>query len=167
MNKAADREKYRIAEQSGTTLKIKKYVMAYPEQVVAEALRDSYWKRTMSVCSLPIKRFHSADGIAPDGQMADPVIFAVGSKDTVEHEAYENERTLIPCRSYGCFPPPARRERKITLKYRRNMKPFGPSVPLCSAMSKKGVSTGPGQTLVTVIPMGLSSSFSALEKLST
>ena len=25
----------------------------------------------------------SADGIAPDGQMADPVIFAVGSKDTV------------------------------------------------------------------------------------
>lgn len=47
-----------IAEQSGTTLKIKKYVMAYPEQVVEEALRDSYLKRSMSVCSLPIKAFH-------------------------------------------------------------------------------------------------------------
>ncbi|MCX4305787.1 MAG: SDR family NAD(P)-dependent oxidoreductase [Acetatifactor sp.] len=54
-----------IAEQSGTTLKIKKYVMAYPEQVVAEALRDSYWKRTMSVCSLPIKSFHLLSRAVP------------------------------------------------------------------------------------------------------
>ncbi len=54
-----------IAEQSGTTLKIKKYVMAYPEKVVAEALRDSYWKRTMSVCSLPIKSFHLLSRAVP------------------------------------------------------------------------------------------------------
>ena len=39
--------------------------MAYPEQVVAEALRDSYWKRTMSVCSLPIKSFHLLSRAVP------------------------------------------------------------------------------------------------------
>lgn len=56
-----------IAEQSGTTLKIKKYVMAYPEQVVSEALRDSYLKRSMSVCSLPIKGFHVLSRAVPHG----------------------------------------------------------------------------------------------------
>ncbi len=44
-----------IAEKTGTTLSIKKYTMVSPEKVVALALKDSYHKRSMSVCSLPIK----------------------------------------------------------------------------------------------------------------
>lgn len=47
-----------IAEQTGTTLAVKKYVMATSGQVVAQAIRDSYHRRAMSVCSLPIKGFH-------------------------------------------------------------------------------------------------------------
>ena len=39
--------------------------------------------------------------------------------------------------------------------------------PYFSAMSKNSVSTGPGQTAVTQIPFFLSSSLSAMEKLST
>lgn len=46
-----------IAEKTGTTLSIKKYTMVSPERVVALALKDSYHKRSMSVCSLPIKYF--------------------------------------------------------------------------------------------------------------
>ena len=46
-----------IAEKTGTTLAIKKYTMVSPEKVVALALKDSYYKRSMSVCSLPIKGF--------------------------------------------------------------------------------------------------------------
>lgn len=54
-----------IAEQSGTTLKIKKYVMASPEQVVSLALRDSYRKRSMSVCGFPIKGFQLLSKAVP------------------------------------------------------------------------------------------------------
>lgn len=46
-----------IAEKTGTTLAIKKYTMVTSERVVALALRDSYHKRSMSVCSLPIQGF--------------------------------------------------------------------------------------------------------------
>lgn len=47
-----------IAEKNGTTLAVKKMTMVQPEKVVALALRDSYYKRPISVCSLPIKAFH-------------------------------------------------------------------------------------------------------------
>ena len=46
-----------IAEATGSTLAVKKYTMVDAERVVSLALRDSYRKRTMSVCSLPIKAF--------------------------------------------------------------------------------------------------------------
>lgn len=44
-----------IAERGGSTLAIKKLVMVSPEKVVEQALRDSYFRREMSVCGLPIK----------------------------------------------------------------------------------------------------------------
>ena len=46
-----------IAERTGTTLSIKKYTMVQADRVVALALKDSYYKRTMSVCSMPIQTF--------------------------------------------------------------------------------------------------------------
>ncbi len=54
-----------IAEKSGTTLAIKKYTMVNAEKVVALALKDSYRRRTMSVCSLPIKGFQCLTKIVP------------------------------------------------------------------------------------------------------
>lgn len=44
-----------IAEKNGSTLAIKKYTMVSASEVVALALRDSYNKKSVSVCSLPIK----------------------------------------------------------------------------------------------------------------
>lgn len=46
---------FEIAEQGGSTPAIKKLVMVSAEKVVEQALRDSYFRREMSVCSLPIK----------------------------------------------------------------------------------------------------------------
>lgn len=46
-----------IAEKTGTTLAIKKFTMVDAEQVVCQALKDSYHKRPLSVCSLPIQSF--------------------------------------------------------------------------------------------------------------
>ncbi len=46
-----------IAEQYGSTLGVKKYTLVSAERVVKLALRDSYHKRSMSVCSLPIQAF--------------------------------------------------------------------------------------------------------------
>lgn len=54
-----------IAEQYGTTLAVKKYVMASAGQVVEQALRDSYYKRAMSVYSLPIKSLHLLSKTVP------------------------------------------------------------------------------------------------------
>lgn len=45
---------FEIAEATGSTLAIKKYTMVSAERVVLQALRDSYNKRDVSVCSLPI-----------------------------------------------------------------------------------------------------------------
>ena len=47
-----------IAEKTGSTLAIKKLTMVTADKVVAQALRDSYNKRPLSVCSLPIKAFY-------------------------------------------------------------------------------------------------------------
>ncbi|MCM1189071.1 MAG: SDR family NAD(P)-dependent oxidoreductase [bacterium] len=49
---------FEIAEQTGTTLALKKYVMADPARVAAQALRDSYRRRAVSVYGLPIRGFH-------------------------------------------------------------------------------------------------------------
>lgn len=56
---------FEIAERTGTTLFIKKYTYVSPERVVALALKDSYYCRTMSVCSLPIKAFRGLAKLAP------------------------------------------------------------------------------------------------------
>ncbi len=46
---------FELAEATGSTLSIKKYTMVTPERVVRLALKDSYNRRSMSVCGLPIK----------------------------------------------------------------------------------------------------------------
>ena len=55
-----------IAEKHGQTLSLKKHTMVSAEKVVAQALKDSYHKKAISVCSLPIKAFRLAAGIFPD-----------------------------------------------------------------------------------------------------
>lgn len=54
-----------IAEQTGTTLDIKKLTMVDAEKVVRTALRDSYHRRPLSVCSLPIQCFAVLTKIVP------------------------------------------------------------------------------------------------------
>lgn len=54
-----------IAERTGTTLRIKKYTMVSAERVVEQALKDSYRKESLSVCSLPIKGFQAAGKFLP------------------------------------------------------------------------------------------------------
>ena len=54
-----------IAERSGSTLSIKKYTMVEPERVVSKALKDSYLKKPMSVCSLPIQAFEVLAKVVP------------------------------------------------------------------------------------------------------
>lgn len=48
---------FETAEKNGKTLALKKYTMVDASRVVEQALRDSYYKRTMSVCSMPIQAF--------------------------------------------------------------------------------------------------------------
>lgn len=54
-----------IAESTGSTLAVKKLVMANAGKVVAQALRDSYQKRSMSVYSLPIQTFQALAKVIP------------------------------------------------------------------------------------------------------
>lgn len=56
-----------IAEATGSTLSVKKYTMVEAADVVSLALRDSYFKRPVSVCSLPIKAFHVLSKAVPHG----------------------------------------------------------------------------------------------------
>ena len=46
-----------IAERNGTTLAIKKYVMAKPKAVVAKSLKDSYFKKELSVYGFAMNAF--------------------------------------------------------------------------------------------------------------
>ncbi|MCH5344239.1 MAG: SDR family NAD(P)-dependent oxidoreductase [Acetatifactor sp.] len=46
-----------IAERGGTTLNLKKYVMVPADRVVRQAIKDSYYRRSISVCSFPIRSF--------------------------------------------------------------------------------------------------------------
>lgn len=54
-----------LAESTGSNLSVKKLFMVKAEKVVAQALRDSYLKRPMSVCGLPIKAFHALAKTVP------------------------------------------------------------------------------------------------------
>lgn len=63
-----------IAEKTGTTLSIKKYTFVSPERVVALALRDSYHKRSMSVCSLPIQAFEALTKFVPHELILDTMM---------------------------------------------------------------------------------------------
>lgn len=56
-----------IAEATGSTLAVKKYTMVSADRVVALALKDSYRKRSMSVCSLPIRMFEIVSKALPHG----------------------------------------------------------------------------------------------------
>lgn len=53
------------AGQDGGTLAIKKLVTVSPERVVRLALRDSYFGRELSVCSLPVKGLHLLSKAVP------------------------------------------------------------------------------------------------------
>lgn len=56
-----------LAESTGSNLAVKKLFMVNAERVVSLALRDSYLKRPMSVCGLPIKAFQALAKIVPHG----------------------------------------------------------------------------------------------------
>ena len=56
-----------IAEKNGSTLAIKKYTMVTADKVVSLALRDSYEKRPLSVCGLPMQSFMAATKLLPHG----------------------------------------------------------------------------------------------------
>nr|WP_296456950.1 SDR family NAD(P)-dependent oxidoreductase [uncultured Acetatifactor sp.] len=58
-----------IAEATGSTLAVKKYTMVDAERVVALALRDSYHRRPVSVCSMPIRVFRTLTKLAPHGAL--------------------------------------------------------------------------------------------------
>lgn len=63
----ADTEFFERAEKYGSTLAIKKLTMVSPERVVKEALLDSYDKKALSVCSIPMKAFGLMTKIVPHG----------------------------------------------------------------------------------------------------
>lgn len=54
-----------IAEKTGSTLSVKKYTMVTAERVVALALKDSYHRRSKSVCSVPIQAFEGMTKLVP------------------------------------------------------------------------------------------------------
>jgi len=54
-----------IAEKTGSTLAIKKYTMVDAKRVVCRALLDSYRKKSISVCSLPMQGFFVMTKVLP------------------------------------------------------------------------------------------------------
>lgn len=54
-----------IAEALASTLALKKYTMVSPERVVSLALKDSYYRRPLSVCGLPMKSFRVLSRAVP------------------------------------------------------------------------------------------------------
>lgn len=56
---------FEIAEATGSTLSIKKYTLVSPQRVVTLALKDSYRKRSMSVCSFPIQTLRVCSKLIP------------------------------------------------------------------------------------------------------
>lgn len=55
-----------IAERNGSTLTIKKLTMVSPQRVVALALKDSYYRKKMSVCGPIMKLFHVSAKLLPN-----------------------------------------------------------------------------------------------------
>jgi len=62
---------FEIAEKTGSTLAIKKLVMAEADKVVHKALRDSYHKRSLSIYSLPILGLQAAAKLLPHDMLLD------------------------------------------------------------------------------------------------
>lgn len=60
-----------IAEQNGSTLAVKKYTMVRAEEVVSLALKDSCRRRSVSVCSLPIRAFRGLAKFVPHAVLLD------------------------------------------------------------------------------------------------
>lgn len=60
-----------IAEKNGSTLAIKKYTMVSAREVVSLALKDSLRRRSVSVCSLPIRAFQGLAKFVPHGIILD------------------------------------------------------------------------------------------------
>ena len=60
-----DTEFFDIAEKYGKTLAVKKLTMVSAQRVVKQAIRDSYAKKDISVCSLPIQAFLVAGKLLP------------------------------------------------------------------------------------------------------
>ncbi len=56
---------FETAEKDGKILAVKKLTMTTAEKVVEQALYDSYYRRQVSVCTLPIMAFHAAAKILP------------------------------------------------------------------------------------------------------
>lgn len=70
-----DTEFFNIAEKYAQTLAIKKFTMVTAQKVVEDALRASYYKQTMSVCSIPIKAFELLAKILPHELLLHTVSF--------------------------------------------------------------------------------------------
>lgn len=64
-----------IAEKDGTILKVKKFSMTTAERVVSQAIRDSYYKKEVSVCTLLIKAFNVAAKVVPHSAMIKAMSF--------------------------------------------------------------------------------------------
>lgn len=62
-----DTEFFDIAEKYGRTLAVKKLTLVSAQRVVKQAIRDSYDKKAVSVCSLPIRAFHLISKLLPHG----------------------------------------------------------------------------------------------------
>ncbi len=58
-------EFFDIAEKYGKTLAVKKLTIVSAQKVVRQAIRDSYAKKDISVCSMPIRAFHVAGKMIP------------------------------------------------------------------------------------------------------
>lgn len=58
-------EFFDIAERYGTTLAVKKMTIVQADRVVRDALRASFHKKPMSVCSLPIQAFLGISKVLP------------------------------------------------------------------------------------------------------
>lgn len=54
-----------IAEETGTKMAIKEWTQVSASAVVSKALRDSYHKHSLSVCSLPIQGFYLMTKVLP------------------------------------------------------------------------------------------------------
>ena len=64
---------FEIAEATGTTLSLKKHTMVSAERVVALALKDSYRRRPLSVCGLPMRAFRLLCKALPQGMILEAV----------------------------------------------------------------------------------------------